>query len=178
MRSRRPRADAFEIAGHRVTARAPCREIALSCGSVADQHFELGRRDGRRRRPLSRSQREHAMNVGGKRLHIVRSENGCPETILVRTLNDRLNQLAFAIVQHRRHAEQIGTALLAAAKIGTVAPATFRVVNRTAACDYRRVGGIALLRRKAGHTSAPLCKSVRAQKRKGENARTYRTQRT
>ena len=50
----------------------------------------------------------------------------------MRALKDRLDQLAFAIVQHQLRAQQVRPAPLAAAKIRAVAAPAFGVVNRAA----------------------------------------------
>jgi hypothetical protein len=101
------------------------------------------------------------VDVCGQCLHVVCAQAGRWEPIFVRPLQDWLNQFTFAIIQDNRCAQQIGTSLLAAAKVGAVAPATFRIVNRSAARDDRRVRRVTLLRRKARDTSAPLAECGR-----------------
>src|SRR5687767_2822566 len=63
-------ANASEISCHGMTARASRSEKSFARRGVADKHIELERFGRRWRRPLSRSRRQHAMNVGGERLHI------------------------------------------------------------------------------------------------------------
>jgi hypothetical protein len=95
----------------------------------------------------------------------------------VRSHEDRLYQFTFAIVQYEADAQEIWTTLLTAAEIGAVTAAAFEVVNRASLRDDRRVCRIALLCRETRHAPTPLREHVRAQQA-GENARTYRTQRT
>ncbi len=75
------RADALQIAGGGMAARALRSEILLSCGGIADEDLQFDGRS-RRRRTLPRREREDAVDVRGRRLHIVWRETGRRQRVL------------------------------------------------------------------------------------------------
>ena len=86
----------------------------------------------------------------------IAAETGRRKATLMRCLKHLLYELAFTIVQYWGRAQQIRAPLLATAEIGAVTTAAVGVVNRAAARDDGRVGGVALLRGKTRDTTTPL----------------------
>ena len=69
---------------------------------------------------------------------------------MARSADDGTDQLAILVAEHDLRAEQIRSALIAAAQVDSVAARAVDLIQGLAARDERRVAGRALLRGKYG----------------------------
>ena len=135
-----------------MAAAAPLLEVGRARDGIADE--DIQRRSGTRRRsPLPCDLRGDAVDVLGDRAGVLsRDPDGRHRALAVR--DDRPDQLAGLIVEHRIGSQEVGAALIAAAQIGTMTHTAVDTVQPSTARDQRRItGGSQLCRERRGRVS-------------------------
>ena len=177
-RARDPLADAFQVADRRVAGGALRGEVGLACLGVADDDVELDFFTGRRAALAAHRERD-AVDVLGDGLDVFFAQRQRRHRrharILPAVLDDGHDQLAVLIVEHQLRAQQVGSADVAAAKVGAMAGAAVDLVEGLAARDRGGIGERALLRRERRTSAAsPLAGWLTAARRRTGRRRCLR----
>lgn len=128
--------ETFQVAGDGVAGGALDGEVGLTLFGVA--HEDIGSDfAGRRRRALHADGFENAVDKGDNREPVFRADRDSRHArILTRALDDGQDFLAVLIGERDLRAEQVGSAHIAATKVGSVTDGAIDSINGFAARDF------------------------------------------